>query len=452
MKPLFISLVLLSVFSVISCKKFLDAKTDKKLVIPSTIQDAQAILDNYSTLNTFYYPLGAQSDDDYFLLDTYYNSTDENSRNYYVWYKDAVINNAWNYMYQVIVNANIALETLAKIQPQQNTVNDWKQAKGAALFFRAYAHYQVAQYYASPYDKNTASEKLGIPLRLTSDINEPTMRSSLEETWQQIIKDYKEAASLLPVTTSLVSRPSRLAAYAALARTYLDMDDYISAGKYADSSLQLYNTLLDYNTLNPAASAPFSRFNAEVLFNTVMLGPGALLPNNGRIDSLLYISYDLNDLRRSLFFQSNGTGTYGFKGNYDGTSNNAANFNGLAVDEVYLVRAECNARMGKVAAAMDDLNTLLIKRWKSGTFIPYTALDAEDALNKILQERRKELLFRGIRWFDLRRLNKDPRFAKTLMRKVNGQLFELPPNDKRYTFFIPENVIALTGIQQNERY
>jgi hypothetical protein len=442
----------MSAFFVTSCKKFLDAKTDKKLVVPSTIQDAQAILDNYSTLNTYYYPLGAQSDDDYFLSDTYYNSTDENSRNYYVWYKDAVINNAWNYMYQVIVNANVALETLAKIQPQQSTVNDWKQAKGAALFFRAYAHYQVAQYYASPYDKNIASEKLGIPLRLTSDINEPTVRSSLEETWQQIISDYKEAASLLPVTSSPVSRPSRSAAYAALARTYLDMDDFVSAGKYADSSLQLYNTLLDYNSLNPAASAPFSRFNTEVLFNTVMLGPGALLINNARIDSLLYTSYDLNDLRRSLFFQSNGPGTYGFKGNYDGTSNNAANFNGLAVDEVYLVRAECNARMGNVASAMDDLNTLLIKRWKSGTFVPYTALDAEDALNKILQERRKELLFRGIRWFDLRRLNKDPRFAKTLIRKVNGQLFELPPNDKRYTFFIPESVIALTGIQQNERY
>ncbi|MGI8583213.1 MAG: RagB/SusD family nutrient uptake outer membrane protein, partial [Chitinophagaceae bacterium] len=64
---------------------------------------------------------------------------------------------------------------------------------------------------------------------------------------------------------------------------------------------------------------------------------------------------------------------------------------------------------------------------------------------------RKELVFRGQRWFDLRRLNKDPRFAKTLTRKLNGKITELPANDPRYTEYIPLDVIGFTGMQQNMR-
>jgi len=70
---------------------------------------------------------------------------------------------------------------------------------------------------------------------------------------------------------------------------------------------------------------------------------------------------------------------------------------------------------------------------------------------KILVERRKELVLRNVRWFDLRRLNKDPRLAKTLLRKLNGQVYQLPPNDPRYTQYIPQSVIDLSGIEQNIR-
>ena len=39
---------------------------------------------------------------------------------------------------------------------------------------------------------------LGLVLRMTSDINEPTKRATVQETYYQIIKDLKEAAELLP--------------------------------------------------------------------------------------------------------------------------------------------------------------------------------------------------------------------------------------------------------------
>jgi hypothetical protein len=100
---------------------------------------------------------------------------------------------------------------------------------------------------------------------------------------------------------------------------------------------------------------------------------------------------------------------------------------------------------------MADLNTLLSNRWNS-SFVPRTAANAAEALAIILTERRKELPFRGTRWTDLRRLNKDSRFAKTLIRPMNTISYTpLAPGDVRYTLLIPQAAIDLGGITQNVR-
>jgi starch-binding outer membrane protein, SusD/RagB family len=432
-----------------SCKKFLDAKTDKKLVVPTTLQDAQALLDSYSLLNAFYPSIGEQSDDDFYLLDTYWNSIGVVNQNNYTWAKDNYNNNEWRYLYQMVLYTNVALETLESIPDDQKST-EWGHIKGAALFFRAYAFYQVAQYYAVPYDKSTAAENAGIPLRLTSNVSTKITRSSLEETYARIIEDYKGGIQLLPVISSPVSRPSKAAAYGALSRTYLTMGNYELGEKFADSCLQLSNTLINYNTLNTKSATPFVRFNNEVIFPSVYAGTGMLSASNWHVDSLLYQSYDSNDLRRSLFYKSNGTSSFGFKGNYDGTTSSSM-FNGIAVDEVYLIRAECKARLGDKDGALKDLNTLLVTRWKTGTFTDFVATTADEALQEILTERRKELVLRGLRWFDLRRLNKDPKTSKTLLRNLNGQIYQLPPGDPRYTQYIPQQTIDMTGIEQNTR-
>ncbi|HSU50550.1 MAG TPA: RagB/SusD family nutrient uptake outer membrane protein, partial [Segetibacter sp.] len=123
---------------------------------------------------------------------------------------------------------------------------------------------------------------------------------------------------------------------------------------------------------------------------------------------------------------------------------------GIATDEVYLTRAECNARAGNITAAMSDLNSLMSKRWKAGAFVPFAATNTSDALTLILQERRKETLFRGLRWLDLRRLNSEGANI-TLTRNLNGQLYTLAPNDPKYVLPIPPDVVSLSGMAQNER-
>jgi hypothetical protein len=267
----------------------------------------------------------------------------------------------------------------------------------------------------------------------------------VQQTYDRIKQDFLEAVSLLPVTASVKTRPAKAAAYGALARTFLSMEDYQKAGLFADSCLQMYSTLIDYNKISS-----LTRFNAEVIFHTVSQGGNILTPAKRKIDSLLFNSYATNDLRRTVLFKSNNNNTYSLKTGYDGSATSVF-FTGIATDEMFLIRAESFARQNNAVAAMADLNTLMQNRWKTAFFVPFTAINADDALQQILTERRKELTFRGIRWPDLRRLNKDPIFAKTLTRKLSTQTYQLSPNDLRYVLLIPSQVISLNNIPQNPR-
>jgi hypothetical protein len=94
----------------------------------------------------------------------------------------------------------------------------------------------------------------------------------------------------------------------------------------------------------------------------------------------------------------------------------------------------------------------MIKRWSNnGSWAPFTASNSTEALNLILEERRKELVFRGLRWTDLRRLNKQG-YNITLKRVLDGKTHILSPGDDRWVFPIPPDVIdANPGMRQNPR-
>jgi len=446
MKPLYIFL-LIAIAAFNSCKKYLDEKPDKSLVVPSTLKDLQAMLDNNSILNINYSYAAEIGSDDYYLPTADWQARTPSERNAHIWSPESFNDNSstWSSPYTVVYNSNVVLSELLKIEPSVDEQSH-NNIKGQALFFRSFAFYNLLQVFAKPYSPDSAHLQWGIALRLDPDFNKPTTRATVKESYDQLIADTKIAIPLLSNQQLYRTRPSKIAAYALLARTYLAMRDYDNAFKYADSSLQLNNSLLDYNSLNAAATNPIPVFNTECIFHSVYTVTNTINILS-KVDSVLYRSYSSNDLRKIVFFKTNTDNTYTFKGSYDGT---VRFFGGLAVDEMYLIRAECFARAGNTSSALNDLNALLIKRWKAGTFIPYTAIGAVDALTKILLERRKELLMRGIRWSDLRRLNKEPLFAKTLTRFLENQEYPLYPTSPRYVYPIPVQIIQMTGIPQND--
>jgi hypothetical protein len=435
-------LLLFAVTGFLSCKKYLEAKPDKTTGVATALEDAQKLLDNYGTFNSYFPALADQSDDNYWMDDDRYNALYQNDRKLYSWAADVLADYEWQGLYTAILNATTALETVEKVNKDAGNANQWNTLKGTALF-------QVAQYYAGIYDSATAAAKPGIPLRTNSDVLLKSERATMAESWEHIAASFKAAAELLPVTTIIKTRPNRAAAYAALARTYLTMNRFADALTAADDCLALNSSLLDLNTMDSNAAVPFTRFNEEVLFHCVASYAGALDAASYSLDSMLFAAYDVNDLRRAIYFTANSYG-YGFKGMYSGDLYSGA-FIGLAVDEVLLIKAECLARLAQADAAVHTLNELLVSRWKTGTFVPFTAASAASVLELVLEERRKELILRGTRWFDLRRLSNDAANSVEPKRHIEGVDIVLQPGSSLYTFLIPQKVIDLTEMEQNLR-
>jgi len=442
-----IAFVLL-MFLLAGCKKYLEEKPDKKIATPEKLSDLDGMLDYYAQVNGRYPQAAEISADNYYLTDATWASSSELHRNYYLWQKYDAVRADWAYPYENIYIANVILETLPTIDYAASEKSRADYVKGGALLLRGYFYLALVQLFAPAYDENSAGTDLGIPIRLTADVNEVSIRATVEKNYSYIIEALKSSIPLLPSLPRSKHRASKAGAYGTLARTYLMMRRYDEAGLYADSCLKLVSTLMDYNTISTTSTIPFKQFNDEVVYDTKTTAPSALLQTRAKVDEILYQSFQTNDLRKSIFFKANTDGSKAFKGNYTGLSN-AAMFTGIATDEMYLIRAEAYARQNKTDLALADLNLLLSKRFKSGQFTPITNTDAKQALKLILMERRKELMFRTLRWSDLKRLNKEPDYAENLTRKINGVVYELKPNGIRYTLQIDGDVIQISGMQQN---
>lgn len=438
------------------CKKYLDTTPDKSLVIISNLQDLQGLLDNFDRLNGSTLIADAVSSDDYYLTSLDYQAmSNEWHRNMYVWNPNnlwgeytALIND-WGQVYNNIYIANTVLLNIDKIPRDISNATNWDNVKGQAHFLRAYSLFKAATVFCLAYDENSSSTDLGLPLRLDPDLNIQSVRSSVKETYNQILTDAELASNLLTPKPLHVMRSSKPAAFALLAKVNLSMRNYENALSYANKCLEINNVLMDYNTLNASSTYPIGQYNKEVLYHTFGGGASSTPVNIARAktDTTLLSLYEVNDLRKIVFFRQNADGTNSFRGSYNGTSNL---FNGIAIDEIYLIKAECLARAGEVKSAMDNLNLLLVNRYKTGTYKARNAPSNLVALTIILEERRKELLMRGSRWIDIKRLNKEGLNIE-LKRHLNGQNYTLTPNDLRFALPIPEDIIQRSGMQQNPR-
>jgi len=439
-----------------SCDKFLDERISHSSKVASSLSDLQALLDAENFINVGGYPflLEVGTDDFEFDQKNFGNLLAFDQSIYkFIWtdlYPSSYLG-VWVNSYKPISISNIVLESLDKLRLIESA--EAKNIRGQALFHRAYGHFMLAQVFCLPYDRENADTDLGIPIRQSSDANIVSHRSTIKELYENILSDMHEAAELLNETNGYLSRPDKVSAYAALSRIYMAMEAYTDAERMASQALSRNSSLIDLNTINVDADAPYEAMNEETLFFAVGGGSSLLSPGRGSVvaPELLDL-YDNNDLRLRSYFQEESNGAYSFKGNYMGFSMGGI-FSGLTTSEVLLNRAECYARNGELAKAREDLNQLLRNRMDNNYFEVVEEENPEQLLELILKERRKELVNRSIRWIDLRRLNKDERFRKTIVRTLTDQgqskEYRLLPEPGNYVYKIPKDVIDISGMQQN---
>ncbi|MFD2556719.1 RagB/SusD family nutrient uptake outer membrane protein [Sphingobacterium tabacisoli] len=436
-----------------ACNGFLEIKPDKKMSVPHTLEDCELLLNDYSTLNTAYPSMGIIAGEDYYLTSANWNSISVlDDRNAYIWSDEpALLATPWQGAYRVVYLTNQILNVLDQMPNSQKAGARYSNAYGHALFLRAFAFQQLVEIYALPYRPNTADIDLGMPIRLSPDLDVVSKRATLKDTYAQIISDYSRAKNLLATERTIKGGTSKSAAYAGLARTYLTMKDYEKAFNYADSAWRMQAELLDYNTLKTSDSYPLRRFNKEVLFSALSTHSNAFGRLYVRMNPDLIASYTIGDLRKAIYFQpyTMEPTVYSFKGSYD---QGATLFVGLTTSEVLLIRAEAAARTGQINKALTDINLLRANRWKGRDYPEITEQNADRLLDTVLAERAKELVFRGRRWSDIKRLSDDPNRSVELKRTIDGKDYMVPVGSLKYALMIPHVVTQQNqNIEQNKR-
>ena len=232
--------LLIFVISTSSCKKYLDQKSDQRLVTASSLADLQAILDNSGAVHQQDPLSGERASDNYFISAQQWQqlvSSGSPDARAYIWGTDIYnpgFTNDWGYLYNNVQRANTVLSLVDGIPHGPTEETEYRQIKGSAYFVRGRSFLLGATLWAKAWDEVTGVNDLGIPLRLNPDFNIITTRASVKETYEQILRDLKVAAMLLPIYPAHPTRPSQPAAYGFIARTSLYMREYDSAGYYAN--------------------------------------------------------------------------------------------------------------------------------------------------------------------------------------------------------------------------
>lgn len=446
---IFFAMIILS-----SCNKFLDKPGDPTKKVPKTIADVQMMMDQ-PIFNGCTYIMA----DEYYITGfswDFYLQYESNNKFYFDWLSNIstamVGENLWKEPYKAVFNANLAIEILDKIPVTAANKNDWERAKGAAHFNRAWSFLTLAWVFSHTWDAERSKTDLGIVLDLDADFLNKLSRSTVAESYDQLLKDAQEAVKYLPMYPDNPVRPSKLATYGLLARAYLSMRKYNEALEQCNLYLSKLYALLDFN--NPTEVDlnnyyPMRLFNKE---NIYLNNPNAFTSTSfpmdaasTAVDTTIYESFSDNDLRKNAWFKHNGE-FYEYTGSPLEFDRSA----GICTDELYITRAECFARLGETGKAMKDLNDLLITRWKSDFFIPFTASTKEEALEIILKERKKELLFRGLRWMDIKRFNAEgANISITRKSPDKTKTGILLPGSPRFALQLPADLVASFGYKQN---
>ena len=418
---------------------------------------------------------------------------------------DVINYKAWDFYYTLIQHANIFLRSFkTHLSEKDQKLEAVRYAKGEALAFRAYAYHQLVQLYAKRYDPATSEKDLGVVLRTEdgdlSKLYSPAHRATVAACYKLIDQDLKESLELLK---GLPQKPNRnhlrySTVCGIAARVALTKSDWAAAETYAQnaiknaaSKLQEGKELLDGFNNFEAKEWMWGYRNSETQ-TTYFAGFHAQYSYNFRngwekifryaINRNLYDALGAKDVRRDWWYcyDLNQTPPKGADKAYLSFSHGLPNFEitgqcmkyavvnpknsmgdvlVMRLGEMYYILAEAQARQHKTADAQQTLYSIV--KTRDAEFVKPTE-EGEQLIEKIFLHKRVDLLFEGVRFFDMKRLSLVPNrlvaknfelirafkgkgggetfYQKALMRNKGDAILDIPksPDDKLWQFKIPE--------------
>ncbi len=327
----------------------------------------------------------------------------------------------WYYPLQLIRNASRIIEAIESGKVTDGSETSRNQIKGHAIALRAMAHFDLVKVFGYPYKKDNG-RSWGAPVidHVLKD-NELPVRKTVAETYDFIIRELVRAIPMMSTSKNSYNQLNAYATRALLARAYLYTEQNELAYQTAATLIEELkgNSLYTLYTHSgyPQAFAYNSNdtnFNPESLleiFNTPMDNPsrnglGYMYSPNGYSENMVtwsfkdFINQDANDIRNFIIgYYGNGAP---FLNKYPGAGGQAAfdnNYPLIRLSEVYLTAAEAAVKGG--GSLTDGLSYLnaIVQRGN-----PENEVDeAGYTLERVLDERRKEFIGEGHRYFDLLR-------------------------------------------------
>ncbi|SFC54884.1 SusD family protein [Parapedobacter composti] len=333
--------------------------------------------------------------------------------------EDGNATDTWYQMWRLIVNANLAIDRGEALELNTTLQAQANELIGEMYAARALCYFDMVRLYGQPYNYSPDASHLGVPLLI-----EPSMelvkpaRASVKAVYDQIVADFERALSLVNSTQNN-GRLTVPAIQALLAKVHLYREDWEQAERYATDVIDGNSHSLLGNAEYVASWA--ENFSSESIFEIVNSaidrpgtdGIGYFVEPEGYGDGLasadLYNTYADTDVRKQLIEvgsrPSAETPAYIIRKYPRGATSMDDHIKVIRLSEVYLIRAEARAEIGKTnatfyAGAQADLNTIVQRADPEANDITLTG----DALvQRIILERRKELAFEGNRLFDTNR-------------------------------------------------
>lgn len=420
------AVVLLSV----SCKKYLEELPNNALQTESAITDVNtaraAIIGAYDRLQGYYassYPtLGTITTDNVVFNGTLseYLQLDQNA----IPTDNVITVSAYQGIYRTINSVNSVIASVPSVSDPLLTTAEKNSILGEAYFIRALSYFDLARGWGG----------VQLQLKPTTDLSvlKGTKRSTLDQTYDQVLADLIQAEQLLPEDLTTRNRAQKSAARALRARLHLYRKQWADAETYATQVI--VNT--KYTLVKPYKSfftAPFQTAESvfELAYSTndrngywglwypsSLGGQFTLKPSDALVAKLN--NPTIGGTRNALIAGSGAT-VYGVLYNTSLTSTDPSYL--IRIAELYLIRAEARAQQNKLDDAAADLNAVRARADVGAT----TATTQSGLIQAIEDENAIEFAFEAHRWFDLVRTER----AGTVLGIPNKNfwLFPIPYSD-----------------------
>lgn len=378
----------------------------------------------------------------------------------------------WMIEYKRVLNANLILSRVDNFS--EGNTDLYRQVKGEALTFRAYAHFILVQCYAKRFVKGSDNSNPGVPYR-TEPTTEPMVRTPVGEVYQHINEDLDEAIKLLDGITLKVDAVNHFnyaSACGIKARVALAQQEYATAAEYADKALKYAESkgciLMTANNIKSCPTTPFWPNFTTSCKEAIW----AATPNNDQgvgyysfyahmtwnmraatnryglkcINKNLYNTMSATDARRCWWDPTGKMATedekYFVKRVYQNrkftaraAGDGVGDYPFMRLAELYLIKAEGLARSGQDAKAQEILTAFQITRdpqYKS------QGNTGNSLITEIMNTRRVELWGEGFSWLDHKRLGEDVDRRNSDFIESNCVEMYIPASDSRWQWFIPQ--------------